>query len=104
MTALHDDPPPHLVETARDWVMDCTWVEDPEEIAAMSDQAILDNVERHYVGGLDQLARDAAPVLIDLDALVAETRDAVDALDDDDVVPAAGWADGGDHDDIGATR
>lgn len=47
-----------LISAARDWVLDCSWKEDPEDIAEMSDAEILRGVERHYDGGLAQLAQD----------------------------------------------
>lgn len=34
------------------------WREDPDDIADLSDEAILSAVGRHYAGGLEQLARD----------------------------------------------
>lgn len=48
-----------LLAEARAWVTECAWIEDAEEIDEMSDAAILRGVQRHYAGGLRQLARDA---------------------------------------------
>lgn len=48
-----------LARVAREWALDCSWREDPEDIAEMSDAEILHGVNRHYEGGLVQLARDA---------------------------------------------
>jgi hypothetical protein len=49
---------PEFVQAARDWVLDCSWKENPEDILEMSDTEILRGVERHYDGGLSQFARD----------------------------------------------
>lgn len=54
-----DTPSPALITEARAWAQDCQWKEDPEELAAMSDGQILRGVDKHYDGGLRQLARDA---------------------------------------------
>lgn len=79
MSALPDVPHDQLVHEARGWVLDCAWREDPEDIETMSDERILAAADRHYVGGLTQLARDAllcvpaasVPV-VDTGALLAE--------------------------------
>jgi hypothetical protein len=47
-----------LVREARGWAADCQWCEEPEDIAALSDEAILRGVERHYTGGLKQFRAD----------------------------------------------
>lgn len=48
-----------VVQAARDWALDCSWKEEPEEIEEMSDDEILRGVARHYDGGLAQFTRDA---------------------------------------------
>jgi hypothetical protein len=49
---------PELIQEARDWMNDCVWKEDPEELEELSDQEVLVSVHRYYDGGLAQLARN----------------------------------------------
>jgi len=46
---------------ARDWVADCQWVESAEELAELSDAAIVRGVDRHYEGGWPQFVADIRP-------------------------------------------
>jgi hypothetical protein len=43
---------------ARNWVADCTWNEDPDDLEDLSDDQIRKGVNRHYVGGWDQFVED----------------------------------------------
>lgn len=52
---------PETIAAAREWVADCVWIEDPEDIEEMTDAQILAGVERHYDGGLAQFIADAEP-------------------------------------------
>lgn len=52
-------PTPEQVQAARDWVADCMWKEDPEDIAEYDDATIVRGVQRHYDGGWAQFLGDA---------------------------------------------
>lgn len=56
---LITDPDPELVRMAREWVAECSWKDEPEDIEAMSDEEILRGVHRAYEGGLRQFVIDA---------------------------------------------
>ncbi len=45
------DVDPRLLQEARDWVSDCQWKEDPEDLDEYSDDDIIRGVNRHYDGG-----------------------------------------------------
>lgn len=42
----------------REWAMECEWVEDADEIAAMNDDVIVRGIARHYDGGVAQFILD----------------------------------------------
>ena len=41
-----------------DWILDCPWIEDPEDIEGLSDERLARGIERHYQGGMAQFVRD----------------------------------------------
>jgi hypothetical protein len=43
-----------LIAEAREWVADCMWVEDPEDLDDLTDDEIQRGVNRHYDGGWRQ--------------------------------------------------
>lgn len=47
-----------LIREAREWVAECSWKEDPEEIEEYSDAEIKRGVNRHYEGGWCQFVFD----------------------------------------------
>ncbi len=47
-----------LIDSAREWMNDCSWKEDPEDLAELSDAEVLRGVQKHYAGGLNQFRRD----------------------------------------------
>lgn len=55
-----DSLPPGLIREARNWVEDCTWREEPEDLEEYPDETITRGVNRHYDGGweMDELERD----------------------------------------------
>jgi hypothetical protein len=49
------------MDLAREWVKDCAWadVEEDEDVDDMSNEEIVDGIERHYDGGWDQFVADS---------------------------------------------
>ena len=47
-----------LNAAARDWVTDCTWREDPEDLDDLTDEEVRRGVNRHYEGGWQQFVQD----------------------------------------------
>lgn len=43
----------------RAWIADCTWA-DLEDVAELSDAAVIDGIERHWHGGLDDFLLNCA--------------------------------------------
>jgi hypothetical protein len=51
--------PVKQLDEARAWIADCEWADlSPEDIDDLSDDAIVDGVERHYEGGWAQFRID----------------------------------------------
>jgi hypothetical protein len=48
------------IHAAREWVEECSWKEDPEDIAEMTDDEIVRGVDKHYEGGWRQFREDCA--------------------------------------------
>lgn len=42
---------PSQIRAMRDWVAECSWIEDEEMIDEMSDEEIIAGVRKHYEGG-----------------------------------------------------
>jgi hypothetical protein len=47
-----------LIKEAREWVAECMWREDPEELDELTDAQIKRGVNRHYDGGWSGFIRD----------------------------------------------
>ena len=43
-----------LVNEMRNWVLDCSWSESPDEILEMTDMEIVLGVNKRYEGGLEE--------------------------------------------------
>lgn len=46
------------IRAAREWVAECLWKEDPEDIEGYTDDQIIDGVNHHYEGGWRQFRSD----------------------------------------------
>jgi hypothetical protein len=45
---------------ARTWVAECDWADlDDEDVAELTDEEIVDGIEAHYEGGVEQFKKDA---------------------------------------------
>lgn len=52
---------PEQIADMRGWIADCAWGDlDADEIASLSDTAVLRGVARHYVGGVAAFLADSA--------------------------------------------
>ena len=47
-----------LNTAAREWVSECTWKEDPEDLEDLTDAEVRRGVNRHYEGGWQQFVQD----------------------------------------------
>jgi hypothetical protein len=47
-----------VMQDARNWVSDCTWREDPEDLESLSDEQVRRGINKHYAGGWDQFVED----------------------------------------------
>lgn len=56
------------LKAMRDWISDCIgcWddVTDEDDVEALTDDQVIDGIERHYSGGVDGFVRDSEPVFI----------------------------------------
>ena len=43
----------------REWIADCQWREDADELRELPDLQVLCGIEHHYAGGILQFAQDA---------------------------------------------
>lgn len=59
MSGTNTPVTPELVQEAREWVADCEWKEDPEDITEYADSEIVRGVERHYDGGWAAFVRNS---------------------------------------------
>lgn len=59
---LPETAKPLLIHEMRSWIKDCSWPDiDEDDVDEMDEQEILEGVERHYSGGIDQFIVDAQP-------------------------------------------
>ena len=50
---------PDLIKQMREWVLDCQWNEDPDDIEEMDDNEIFNGIQKHYEGGVAQFIKDS---------------------------------------------
>jgi hypothetical protein len=65
-----------LEELAREWVADCQWLEEPEDLEELEPERVRAGVEKHYAGGWAGFVRDAALTPAELEARQAAALEA----------------------------